>query len=122
MLDMLSEECMLGCKAANALIKANVKLLPDLGDILDDPGTYHQLVGKLNYLTIIRPGIAFVVDIVSQFLSAQRTTHWDAVVQFLRYLKKVPGKRASIFKLCTYQLLIFQMLDEQDHQLISDLP
>jgi len=74
-LDMLSEECMLGCRVTDALIKANVKLLPDLGDILDDPGTYHQLVEKLNYLTIIRPNIAFVLDVVSQFLSAQKTTH-----------------------------------------------
>jgi len=56
-------------------MKANVKLLPYQGEILDDPGRYLQLVGKLNYLTVIRPDIAFSVSIVSQFLLAPRTTH-----------------------------------------------
>ena len=48
-------------------------------------------MGKLNYLTVIRPDIAFIVSIVS--LSSSRTTHLDAVVRILRYLKKALDKR-----------------------------
>ena len=30
---------------------------------------------------------------VSQFLSAQQTSHWDVVIQILRYFKRAPGIR-----------------------------
>jgi len=69
---MLSEGGILGCRATNALVKANIKLLPDYRKILDDLGRYRRLVGKLNYLTITRPDIVFVVSVVTQFLSAPR--------------------------------------------------
>ena len=80
---MFSETDMLGAEVLMHPWKLNVKLLPYQGEILDDPGRYLQLVGKLNYLTVIRPDIAFSVSIVSQFLLAPRTTHWDVVVQIL---------------------------------------
>jgi len=74
----------LGRGAADAPIKANIKLLPDQREILDDLGTYRRLVSKLNYLAITRSDIAFDVSIVSQFLLAPRTTHWDVVVRIFR--------------------------------------
>ena len=79
MLDILSEVGMLGCRAANAPMKAIIKLLTDQGEILDDSGRYRWLVGKLNHLMVARPDIAFVVSIVSQFSQHQRRTHWDTV-------------------------------------------
>ena len=45
---MLSEVDMLGCRAVDASIEANVKLLSD--QILDDHDMYQELVGKLDYL------------------------------------------------------------------------
>ena len=42
---------------------------------------------------VTRSDIIFTVSVVSQFLSPPRTTHWDIVVQILKYLKKAPGKR-----------------------------
>jgi len=43
----------------------NVKLLPSQGEPLSDPEKYRRLVEKLNYLTITRPDISFVVSVVS---------------------------------------------------------
>jgi len=38
--DILSDVDMLGCRIANASIKANIKLLPNQGEILDDLDRY----------------------------------------------------------------------------------
>ena len=76
--DMLSEACVLGCKAINTPMKANAKLQPHQGEILDDLDRYRQLVDNLNYLIIL--DITFVESVVSQFLFVPMITYWDAVV------------------------------------------
>ena len=63
MLDMIFEKCMLRCRAVGTPMKTNVKLLPDQEEILDDPGRYQRLMGKLKYLMISRPDIAFFVSV-----------------------------------------------------------
>jgi hypothetical protein len=52
---------------------------------------YHQLIEKLNYLTITILDIAYAVSIVSQFLEAPKVPHWDAVTCIVRYVKRTPG-------------------------------
>ncbi|XP_077217898.1 uncharacterized protein LOC143852403 [Tasmannia lanceolata] len=91
-LDLLEETGHLGVKPASAPMDPNRKLLLEEGDLLDDPGRYRRLVGKLIYLTVTRPDISFVVGSVSQHMSSPRTSHWAAVIQILRYLKEAPGK------------------------------
>ena len=51
-----------------------------------------RLVGKLNYLTVTRPDIAYSVSIVSQYLSSPTIEHWKAVEQILCYLKGALGR------------------------------
>ena len=58
------ETGMLGCRATNAPMKANIKLLLNQG-ILDDHDRYRRFMGKLNYRIVTRPDIAFVMSIVS---------------------------------------------------------
>ena len=67
-LNMLSESDMLGCK----LPITHESYTTGQKEILDDIEGYRQLVGKLNYLTITRLNIIFVVSVVSQFLLAPR--------------------------------------------------
>jgi len=43
--------------------------------ILSDPSMYRQLVGNLNYLTIIQPDISFVVHQVNRFMQALSQTY-----------------------------------------------
>ncbi|XP_051134155.1 secreted RxLR effector protein 161-like [Andrographis paniculata] len=57
------------------------------GAPFDDSTLYCQLVGNLIYLTVTQPTIAYVVHIVSQFMSAPRTTHYSAVLRVLWYVK-----------------------------------
>ncbi|GAV77907.1 LOW QUALITY PROTEIN: hypothetical protein CFOL_v3_21375, partial [Cephalotus follicularis] len=91
-LDLLNETGMLGSKPLDTSMDPNQKLMVDDGDVLEDSEKYRRLVGKLNYLTVTSPDIAFPVNVVSQFLSSPRSSHWDAVIRILRYLKGSPGR------------------------------
>jgi hypothetical protein len=57
------------------------------GDPMTDPSLYHSIVGALQYATITRPEIFFVVHKVSLFMHSQTEKHWSAVKRILRYLK-----------------------------------
>ena len=84
---------MLDCKPADTPMDLNVKLIPGQGEPLHDPGRYRQLVGKLNYLTITRSDISFLMSVVSQFLQSPCDSHWDVVIHILRYIKGTPDQR-----------------------------
>jgi hypothetical protein len=90
-LDILNDSGMTDTKPCEAPMIPNVKLKTDDGDPLENPEKYRRVVGRLNYLTITRPDIAFPVSVVSQFMSQPRTAHWDAVCHILKYLKGAPG-------------------------------
>ncbi|KAD5962055.1 hypothetical protein E3N88_13528 [Mikania micrantha] len=90
-LDMLSECGLLGCKPVDSPMLPTRKLLPEDGSPLKDPEKYRRLVGKLNYLTVTRPDISFVVSVLSQFMAIPYTGHWDAALRVIRYLKTTPG-------------------------------
>lgn len=57
------------------------------GPSFADPTLYRSLVGALQYLTITRPDISFVVNSVSQFQQAPTVDHFVAVKRILRYVK-----------------------------------
>ena len=54
-LDLLSEVGMLKCRSIDSPMDVNTKLLPDQEELLEDAKRYKRLVGKLNYLTVMRP-------------------------------------------------------------------
>ncbi|XP_014495001.1 uncharacterized protein LOC106756917 [Vigna radiata var. radiata] len=57
------------------------------GDPSSDPTQYRSLVGALQYLTITRPDLSYAVNLVSQFLQASTTDHFQAVKRILQYVK-----------------------------------
>uniref|UniRef100_A0A453SVI6 Reverse transcriptase Ty1/copia-type domain-containing protein n=2 Tax=Aegilops tauschii subsp. strangulata TaxID=200361 RepID=A0A453SVI6_AEGTS len=52
-----------------------------------DATEYRSVVRKLRYLTNTRPDLAYSVGIVSRFMEAPTTEHWEAVENILRYIK-----------------------------------
>jgi hypothetical protein len=90
-LDILEETRKLDCKLVDTPMDSNLKLLQNQGDPNSDPCRYKRLVGKLNYLTMKGPDISFV-SVVSQFLNLPCDSHWNVVVQIVRYIKGSPRK------------------------------
>ena len=90
-LDLLEETGKIEAKQCITSMVPNVQLMPDDGDPFYNPERYRRVVGKLNYLTVTRPDIAYAVSVVSQFTSAPTVKHWAALEQILCYLKRAPS-------------------------------
>ncbi|XP_038895891.1 secreted RxLR effector protein 161-like [Benincasa hispida] len=83
---------MTGCKPIDASIEVNSKLKSISEGVPVNKERYQRLVGKLIYLSHIRPDISYAVSVVSQFIQSPYEEHMEAVTQILRYLKSTPGK------------------------------
>ena len=85
--DLLSRAGLTNSKTVDTPVKLNVHLTPSRGKPLSNHSLYRRLVGSLVYLIVTRPGISYAVYQVNQYLSAPRSTYYDAVLCILRYLK-----------------------------------
>ena len=63
-LDLLDETRMLGCKATETPIEQNLKLQLAAAKQVEERERYQRLVGRLIYLSHIRPDVAFAVSVL----------------------------------------------------------
>ena len=91
-LDILKDVGLLAGQVSHFLMEQQLRLSSTDGDLLSNPLSYRRLVGRLIYLTVTRPDIVFAVHVLSRFMHEPRTTHMDAAIRVLRYLKGSPGK------------------------------
>ncbi|XP_025682761.1 uncharacterized mitochondrial protein AtMg00810-like [Arachis hypogaea] len=70
------------------------------GEFFDKPTFYRSVVGALQYVTLIRLEIVFVVNKVSQFMHQPQLPHWLGVKKILRYLVGTID-HGIIFRPCT---------------------
>ncbi|XP_050157515.1 uncharacterized mitochondrial protein AtMg00810-like [Malus sylvestris] len=89
--DLLDEAHMLDCKPARTPLISKLQL-DAKGEPLSNPSVYQCMVGKLIYLTITRPDIAYSLSLVSQFMHYPTLVHWEIVKIILRYLKGSVGR------------------------------
>jgi hypothetical protein len=99
--DLLKRAGMVSCKLVNTLLPTSEKLSAQEGTLLgpSDATSYHSLVGGLQYLTLTRPGIAFSMNKVCQYLHAPTTLHLVAVKRILRYVRGTIDMGSQIVKL-----------------------
>lgn len=86
--DMLVEAGLQDSKPLSLPVDTTVKLSLNEGSPLDDPSLYRKFIGKLLYLTVSRPDIAYIVNHLSQFVQAPKASHLFVVQRVLRYLKR----------------------------------
>lgn len=75
------------CKTAPTSVETNLKLNHLDGISLNDTVIYRKLVNSLVYLTVTHSDIIYAVHLVSQFMSAFRSTYYVVVLLILHYLK-----------------------------------
>jgi hypothetical protein len=91
-LEILQDSGLLASKPSKFPMEQNLKLFKDDGSLLNDPTSYRRLNGRLIYLIITCPDLAYVVHTLSQFMDQLRQPYLDAAQRVLRYLKTFPGQ------------------------------
>nr|XP_019706570.1 uncharacterized protein LOC109505944 [Elaeis guineensis] len=102
-LDLLSETGILGCKPATTPINQNHRTVTDGGAPVDRE-RYQRLVGRLIYLSYIRPDIAYAISVISQYMHDLRESHMERAFRVLRYLKRCPDRGLLFSQHNTFQV------------------
>ncbi|WVZ62530.1 hypothetical protein U9M48_012269 [Paspalum notatum var. saurae] len=111
--DLLQRAKMDKCKPISTPMAASEKLSKEQGNALtgDAQFQYRSIVGGLQYLTITRPDLSFVVNKVCQFIQAPTDVHWAAVKRILRYIKGTLDQGLRIQKSVNNTLSAFSDAD-----------
>ena len=90
---ILKKFSMTKCKSMPTPMVMNLKKMneasSDSGEI--DPHLYRPLIGSLMYLVNTIPNICYAMNVLSQFMSQLRQTHWITMKHVLRYLRGTVG-------------------------------
>jgi hypothetical protein len=76
-----------------------------------DATKYHSMVGVLQYLTLTRPDILFLVSKVCQYLHSPTMVHLTAVKRILQFLKHTINMRLHIHRSPSTMVSAFSDVD-----------
>ncbi|GMP39325.1 hypothetical protein CsSME_00010198 [Camellia sinensis var. sinensis] len=85
--DILTKAGMLDCKACSSPISVKPGLPSNSDMPFDNPSVYRSIVGALQYLTITRPDLSFVVNQLCQRMHNPTVGHYVGVKRLLRFIK-----------------------------------
>ncbi|CAL8088305.1 unnamed protein product [Prunus armeniaca] len=91
-MDLLADTGMLDCKPVDTPIVENHKLGVYVDQVPTNRERYQRLVGRLIYLSLTRPDIAYAISDASQFMHSPSEDHMADVMRNLSYLKSAPGR------------------------------
>ncbi|XP_070011102.1 uncharacterized mitochondrial protein AtMg00810-like [Nicotiana sylvestris] len=105
-----------GSKPAKVPLEVNQKLTTlefdtqfGVGDdrVLDDPNEDQRLIGRLLYLIMTRPDVAFAVQYLSQFMHCPKISHMEAAIRMVKNVKQSSGLRVLLSAEASTQLTAF---------------
>jgi histone deacetylase 1/2 len=88
-LELLARAGMLKCTPVTTPMASSERLCSTDGHPLSskEATQYRSIVGGLQYLTVTRPDLSFVVNKVCQYLHEPRTHHWSAFKRIFHYVR-----------------------------------
>ena len=86
-LDILSRAGMSDCNPVSSPVDTKAKLSSTVGSPVHDPSLYRSLADALQYATLTRPDVAYVVQQVCLHMHDPREPHLLLIKRILRYLK-----------------------------------
>eukprot|EP00253_Pinus_taeda_P027362 PITA_27362 len=87
--DLLHHFHMEDCKPAPSPSQSGVKISVTCTSPKVDATLYHQLVGKILYLTHTCPDLSFDVGLIAQFMQTPPEIHWKAAKRILHYVRGI---------------------------------
>lgn len=90
--DIITETGLLGVKPVSFSLEKNHKLTLVEDNDMKAPSRYCRLIGRLIYLGVIRPGLSYVIHILSQFMTVPQEEHLNAALRVACYLKNSHGQ------------------------------
>uniref|UniRef100_A0A2N9GJ92 Reverse transcriptase Ty1/copia-type domain-containing protein n=1 Tax=Fagus sylvatica TaxID=28930 RepID=A0A2N9GJ92_FAGSY len=84
--EILAKASMADCKPIGTPLAQKHRLQLEGGPLVDATN-YRSIVGALQYLTLTRPDLTHVVNLVCQFMHQPSSSHFQAVKRILRYLQ-----------------------------------
>lgn len=109
--DVLKRAGMLNCNSTTTPIDTKAKLSSTDGDPLENTTEYRSLAGALQYLTITRPDITYVVQQVCLFMHAPRSAHLQLIKRILRYVRGTISHGLFLRKSNTHDLVAYSDSD-----------
>ncbi|XP_057958431.1 uncharacterized mitochondrial protein AtMg00810-like [Malania oleifera] len=110
-LDILVDTGHLASKPLKLPMDQNHKLSKSSSTLLSDPTPYHQLIGRLLYLTLTTPDISYPIQVLSQYMDRPSTTHLAITHKELRYLKHALGQGILLSATSYIQLIGYSDFD-----------
>jgi hypothetical protein len=110
-LEVLERANMIQCNPIPTLVDTKSKLSAQDGDRVADPTLYRSLAGALQYLTLTRPDISYVVQQVCLFMHDPRDSHLQLIKHILRYIKGTSHYGLQIHKTSDLGLIAYSDAD-----------
>ncbi|XP_026445687.1 uncharacterized protein LOC113346359 [Papaver somniferum] len=86
-IELLKKFDMLECKPCTSPVASGRRASLYDGTLLEDSAYYRSLVGALQYLTLTRPDVSFLVNYVAQFMHQPTDVHLQLAKRILRFIK-----------------------------------
>ena len=85
--DLLTKTGMSGAKEYTTLMSSTQSLSLHDGSLLTNATQFRQVIGALQYLSLTRLDISYVVNKLARFMHSPSEIHWSVAKGVLRYLK-----------------------------------
>ena len=111
MTDLLAHTNMLDCKPVATPMASKRVSLSQTEELYLDITEYRRIVGTLQYLTLTRPNLSYVVNTVCQYVHAPTNEHFQMVKHILRYVKGTRSLGVRILRHSSLDLFAFSDAD-----------